>query len=136
LDPGIDRAMGKWTAAEDAKLIDAVSKYGKDWAAVAALVPGRANMQCRSRWLDSMDPGVERAMGKWTVEEDEKLADAVKKHGNNWVLAATLIPGYSVVEGAAPIWPSTPNGRWLNGQQKKMQSLMTWRRSMAKIGSQ
>jgi hypothetical protein len=128
LDPGIDRAMGKWTAAEDAKLIDAVTKYGKDWVAVAALVPGRANMQCRARWHDSLDPGVERAMGKWTAEEDAKLVDAVKKHGNKWVPIAAIIPGRTNMQ-CCKRWVRTVDpsierkigvGKWISEEDAKL----------------
>jgi hypothetical protein len=58
---GLARATGSWTLQEDAKLTSAVTnsqkrKYGKEyktnWEAVAALVPGRTNMQCWSRWND------------------------------------------------------------------------------------
>jgi hypothetical protein len=42
---------GKWTADEDDKLEDSVQMHGgKDWAGIAALVPGRVESQCRSRW--------------------------------------------------------------------------------------
>jgi hypothetical protein len=54
LDPSLDRAKGltgKWTAVEDSKLRDAVQMHGgKDWVRIAALVPGRVQSQCRSRW--------------------------------------------------------------------------------------
>jgi hypothetical protein len=92
LDPGVDRAMGKWTAKEEAMLIDAVKKYGKDWVAVATLVPGRTNNQCLQRWARCMGPGIDRAMGKWTAKEDAKLTIAVKKHGKDWVAVAALVP--------------------------------------------
>jgi hypothetical protein len=51
LDPIIGRAngrRGKWTVDEDKKLKDAHG--GKDWAAIAALVPHRTRSQCTNRW--------------------------------------------------------------------------------------
>jgi hypothetical protein len=45
LDPSIGGASGrtgKWTAVEDSKLKNAVQTHGgKNWCAIAALVPGR-----------------------------------------------------------------------------------------------
>jgi hypothetical protein len=48
--------VGKWAAEEDTKLAEAVKKHGKHWVAVAALVPGRTNIQYRERWLKNQDP--------------------------------------------------------------------------------
>jgi myb proto-oncogene protein len=72
---------GKWTVEEDAKLTEVVEELGKDWVRVAAMVLVRTNQQCRSRWVESLDPNI--TLGKWTVEEDAKLTDAVNKHGDN-----------------------------------------------------
>jgi hypothetical protein len=75
-----------WKAEEDAKLIEAVNKHGKKWVAVAAMVPGRTNQQCRYRWITAVDPADEGA-GKWTPEEDANLTVAVQKHGKDgWAL--------------------------------------------------
>jgi hypothetical protein len=95
LDPSLDRKTGKWTTEEGAKLIEAVKKCGKDWAAVAALVPDRTRVQCRQRWIFSADPSIDRVIGKckWTLEEDAKLIDAVKKCGKDWATVAALVPG-------------------------------------------
>ncbi len=42
---------GKWTVAELGKLKEAVEKHGeKNWAVVAALVPGQTIKQCAGRW--------------------------------------------------------------------------------------
>jgi myb proto-oncogene protein len=78
---------------EDAKLTEAVEELGtKDWVRVAAMVRGRTNQQRRYRWVMNLDPNV--TLGKWTVEEDAKLTDAVKEHGvNNWAAIAALVPG-------------------------------------------
>jgi hypothetical protein len=43
--------MGKWSEEEDIKLKDAVQTHGgKDWVAIAKLVPRRTKKQCWSRW--------------------------------------------------------------------------------------
>jgi hypothetical protein len=101
LDPSSDqvtRRTGKWTENEDSKLKDAVKRYdGKNWGAIAALVPGRAIGQCRHRWHNVLDPSngqVTRRTGKWTENEDSKLKDAVKTYdGKNWDTGAALVPG-------------------------------------------
>jgi hypothetical protein len=50
LDHTVAHHSGKWTEEDDAKLTEAVTKLGaRDWIAVAALVPGRTNMQCRNK---------------------------------------------------------------------------------------
>jgi hypothetical protein len=57
LDPSINRTKrrtGKWPADEDSKLKTAVETHGgKDWAAIALLVPGRTKIQCHNRWRGS-----------------------------------------------------------------------------------
>jgi hypothetical protein len=46
----------KWKPEEDAKLLEAVKKFGQVWMAVALLVPGRTNSQCRQRWVNLFGP--------------------------------------------------------------------------------
>jgi hypothetical protein len=87
------RATPYWTSEEDVTLTSAVTntskkKCGKeyriDWTAVVALVRGRTNMQCNSKWyhvlVSTVDPTTARR-GKWTVDEDSKLKLAVLAHG-------------------------------------------------------
>jgi myb proto-oncogene protein len=81
----------KWTAEEDAKLTDAVTELGKDWVQAAAMVPGRTTTQCRNRWVECLDPFVNR--GRWAAKGDEKLTAAVMELGNDWVRVAALVPG-------------------------------------------
>jgi hypothetical protein len=83
---------GKWTPKEDALLTAAVQKHGRKWVPIAALVPGRTNPQCRSRWLRHLDP-TNGKKGRWTPKEDAKLIEAVGKLGKNFRAVATLIPG-------------------------------------------
>jgi hypothetical protein len=50
IDPATART-GKWTALEDRKLKNAVLKHGgKNWKAIAALVPGRRTKECNNRY--------------------------------------------------------------------------------------
>jgi S-ribosylhomocysteine lyase LuxS involved in autoinducer biosynthesis len=90
LDPA-NVKKGQWTPEEDAKLTVAVKKHGKNWAAAAAMVPGRTNQQCRTRWVQTLDPANEK--GKWTPEQDAKLTAAVKRLGKKWVAIAAMVPG-------------------------------------------
>ena len=105
LNPSIDganaHATGKWGEDEDLELRNAVQTHGgKNWAAIAALVPGRAESQCRNRWHHVLDPSIDRAngrTGRWTKDEDIKLKDAVQTHGGKiWKKIATLVPGRTV----------------------------------------
>jgi hypothetical protein len=70
---------------------------GKNWIAIAALVRGRTQGQCRHRWHRVFDLSIDRAIGrtgKWAEDEDVKLKDAVQTHGSKrWAAIATLIPG-------------------------------------------
>jgi hypothetical protein len=95
LDPD-NRKKGRWVAEEDAKLVEAIEKYGKDWTRVAEMVPGRTNVKCRERWVGTVDPAKSKN-GKhcvsWKAEEDAKLRRAVKKYDNNWVSVAWMVPG-------------------------------------------
>jgi hypothetical protein len=63
IDPTTARA-GRWTADEDKKLKDAVQTHGgKNWVAIAALVPSRTITQCRKRWHVTLKPKIDRASG-------------------------------------------------------------------------
>jgi hypothetical protein len=101
LNPNVHRAngrTGKWARDEDSKLQNAVhTRGGKDWGAIAALVPGRTEVQCNNRWHKVLDPSIDPTTaraGKWTEDEVSKLKDAVQTHGGkNWVAIAALVPG-------------------------------------------
>jgi hypothetical protein len=102
LDPRIDRANRRtcnWEEDEDNTLRKAIEMHGgKDWNAIATLVPGRTKTQCRLRWhsflvVNKIDRANGRT-GKWAVDEDKKLKDAVKMHGSkDWDALAALVPG-------------------------------------------
>jgi hypothetical protein len=62
-----------------------------NWAAVAEFVGNRRTRpQCSQRWLRGLDPRISRVL--WTQEEEQKLSDLVRQHGNHaWMkIAAEL----------------------------------------------
>ena len=62
--PGLKK--GKWTEEEDAHVIAMVTREGVDkvkWAAVADGCSGRLGKQCRERWLNHLDPQINKVCG-------------------------------------------------------------------------
>ncbi|AEE76048.1 myb domain protein 4r1 [Arabidopsis thaliana] len=79
---------GTWSLEEDKRVKVAVTLFGsQNWHKISQFVPGRTQTQCRERWLNCLDPKVNR--GKWTEEEDEKLREAIAEHGYSWSKVAT-----------------------------------------------
>jgi hypothetical protein len=126
---------GKWTADEDNKLKDAVQTHGgKNWDAIAALVPGRMSSQCCNRWHDALNPNIDPTTaraGKWTAVEDSKLKDAIQTHGGkNWDAIAALVLGRTKIQ-CYNRWhdvldPSIDRttgrmGKWLEAEDSKLQ---------------
>jgi hypothetical protein len=56
------------------------------WREIAKSVPGRSNKDCRRRWCNSLTSGLSK--GFWTESEDERLWNAVRKHGTKWAVVA------------------------------------------------
>ncbi|KAL9602709.1 MAG: hypothetical protein Q9219_001699 [cf. Caloplaca sp. 3 TL-2023] len=79
-------AKGSWSEDEDAKLIEAVTKHGTNWAQVARAVASRNSDQCSSHWTQVLDPNINYC--EWTPEEDDHLLHAVLSHGTNWTTIA------------------------------------------------
>ncbi|KIK60434.1 hypothetical protein GYMLUDRAFT_607731 [Collybiopsis luxurians FD-317 M1] len=73
---------GSWSKDEDDRLRAAVEVHGQRWCKVAEMVPGRNSDQCSKRWKDTLDPAIDRS--KWSLEEDDKLFQAVEELGRKW----------------------------------------------------
>jgi myb proto-oncogene protein len=142
LDPNIDQGSGRtctrteWTAVVGAGGMISwipILNEGVGVRVNVALVPGRTNMQCWSRWNDVLDPKIEQrsaCTGKWTVVEDIKLKDAVQTHGGeNWETIAALVPSRTKCQCRTrwriildtDIDPATARaGRWSADEFKKL----------------
>ncbi|KAJ8536053.1 hypothetical protein K7X08_034454 [Anisodus acutangulus] len=95
---------GKWSADEDKRLKVAVMLFyptswrniGQSvpwrtpiWKKVAQYVPERTHVQCRERWVNSLDPSLK--LDQWTEEEDLKLKSAIDEHGYSWSKVAACV---------------------------------------------
>ena len=84
-------AKGSWSEEEDARLTEAVWKYGFTWTHVAQAVVTRNADQCSSHWSQVLDPSINHC--DWTPTEDAQLLHAVLTNGTNWAtIAASHIP--------------------------------------------
>lgn len=72
---------GPWSAAEDALLIQGVRALGGKYATIAREFLGgaRTGAQCRERYVNSLDPAVNRA--PWSAHEDSLLLHGVYEYG-------------------------------------------------------
>lgn len=83
---------GAWTKDEDELLSSLVNKGGpRRWSKVSGHIPGRNAKQCRERWVNHLDPTVNK--GPWSSEEDRVLITAQQQLGNRWSEIAKRLPG-------------------------------------------
>lgn len=69
----------KWTPDEDQMLANAVRECGKGkWSKVANIVRTKNPKQCMHRFRNKLE---NTKRGKWSVDEDSRLLDAVNKFG-------------------------------------------------------
>ncbi|KAM8943476.1 snRNA-activating protein complex subunit 4 isoform 4-T4 [Lycaon pictus] len=90
LDPSLKK--GFWAPEEDAKLLQAVAKYGEqDWFKIREEVPGRSDAQCRDRYLRRLHFSLKK--GRWNASEEEKLVELIEKYGvGHWAKIASELP--------------------------------------------
>jgi hypothetical protein len=61
------------------------------WTEIARSLTGRVGKQCRERWLNHLDPSINK--GAWTVEEDATILESQQALGNKFSEIAKLLPG-------------------------------------------
>ncbi|PLB53457.1 hypothetical protein P170DRAFT_435087 [Aspergillus steynii IBT 23096] len=107
---------GTWLPVEDARLREAVAKYGPRWVLVANDVETRNGDQCAKRWNENLNPELDHS--PWTPEEEEQLLSLVATYGNNWKFLAN-----SFLEPRAPL--ALKNRYSLLMRRLKRQGLMS-----------
>jgi hypothetical protein len=86
-------ALLPWTADEDDLIRRHVQRHGlKGWTLLAKeRMPGRRGKQCRERWINQLDPDIDRT--GWRFPEDLFLLQGLTRWGPKWALIAKQLPG-------------------------------------------
>jgi hypothetical protein len=73
----------KFTADEDALLMQLVSQFGSDdWNQVSRFMGTRNGRQCRERYKNYLNPTLNQS--PWTAEEDQILLSQFQQYGAKW----------------------------------------------------
>nr|XP_016484620.1 PREDICTED: transcription factor GAMYB-like isoform X1 [Nicotiana tabacum]XP_016484621.1 PREDICTED: transcription factor GAMYB-like isoform X2 [Nicotiana tabacum] len=90
---GLPLKKGPWTSAEDAILVDYVTKHGEgNWNAVQKHSGlARCGKSCRLRWANHLRPDLKK--GAFTPEEERRIIELHAKMGNKWARMAADLPG-------------------------------------------
>ncbi|CAA7025466.1 unnamed protein product [Microthlaspi erraticum] len=103
---------GPWSNEEDKTIIALVEKYGPTkWSTISQHLPGRIGKQCRERWHNHLNPGINK--NAWTQEEEITLIRAHQIYGNKWAELMKFLPGRS---------DNSIKNHWNSSVKKKLDS--------------
>ncbi|KAL5228353.1 hypothetical protein ABZP36_016618 [Zizania latifolia] len=106
---------GPWSKEEDEIIVQMVNKYGpKKWSTIAQALPGRIGKQCRERWHNHLNPGINKEA--WTQEEEITLIHAHRMYGNKWAELTKFLPGRT---------DNAIKNHWNSSVKKKVDSYMS-----------
>lgn len=89
---------GEWTAVEDLILKNLHARLGSKWAQIAAQMRWRHPMQCRIRWIRTVNPRL--VFTHWTVKERVFFAKLYAVHGSDWTRIAEFLGTRSDIQCA------------------------------------
>lgn len=84
----------RWARYEDIKLFNLVAAHGLEWSIISQQLPGHSIDDIRERYNNTLNPEIRKSL--FTEEEDHKLLQLVKQHGNNWKEVKRHIKGRSI----------------------------------------
>jgi predicted SprT family Zn-dependent metalloprotease len=90
-EPGGKRVKDWWSKVELHRLSKAVSRHGRDWAAVSRAVRSKTGDQCKHKVANEVaagrmqEPGGKQVQDSWSKAELLRLSKAVSRHGRCWV---------------------------------------------------
>jgi Myb-like DNA-binding domain len=83
---------GPWTKEEDERMKALVAAHGpQKWSLIAKELGGRIGKQCRERWLNHLDPAINK--DPWSDREDALILQRHSQMGNSWARISHLLPG-------------------------------------------
>jgi stalled ribosome rescue protein Dom34 len=119
---------GAWTVEEENDLVSAIANFGAcNWARIAAIVQGRNERQCYTKWRNISGKAIATATGAWTAEEENKLVSAVATYGGrNWAIIAENVPARNESQcrhkwrGMSRKAAATSSGAWTVEEENKL----------------
>ncbi|KAK4388856.1 Transcription factor R-1 [Sesamum angolense] len=116
-----DLVKGPWSKEEDEIIIELVNKYGpKKWSTIAQHLPGRIGKQCRERWHNHLNPGINKEA--WTQEEELALIRAHQIYGNKWAELTKFLAWEGYFHSFKVTLLSHPNNSAASSSSKAQQS--------------
>ncbi|KAL1925246.1 uncharacterized protein VTP21DRAFT_129 [Calcarisporiella thermophila] len=88
IDPNVSKRQ-PWSEKEDEILLEGVKKYGRKWVEIVKLLPGRTQLQAKTRY----DQVLRVNRTPWTPEERDILLRRVLMYGPRWDIVAEGLEG-------------------------------------------
>ena len=61
----------------------------KKWTAISKMVHNRTGIQCRERWINVLDPKLNKS--SWTSEEDKKLLELCEQYKGLTIITNIIV---------------------------------------------
>lgn len=96
-----------------------VKKHGaKRWNYIATFLGGRNGKQCRERYLNHLDPSINKET--WSVQEDDVIYQSQLKFKNQWSKMSKLLPGRTA---------NAVKNRWNSTLKRKQETYYSQKKS-------